>query len=604
MERALTMPQLFRRTAERRADRVARRRKTGGRWVSETWAEWRKTVDEIARGLVAIGVAPREVVSTLSNSRAEWVDCDLAILSAGGISVPIYPSSLPDQIQYILENSEAVAVFCEDADQLAKVLSVRERLPGLRRAILIDGRPPEPVPASAGGAPFVLALGDLRREGWQVAIEEVNGRIERGDPEDIATIVYTSGTTGPPKGVVQTHANHYWMVSNLAKLDVIRETDEDLLFLPLAHSFARCEEFGQLFVGTTTAYAESIDKLLDNMQEVHPTALFSVPRIYEKLYAKVQSMRAGSPWKDRLISWAIRVAREKGRLQAEKRPLPLLLVAQHAILDFLVFRRLRETLGGRLRLAISGAAPLSREIAEFLYGAGVLVLEGYGLTETCPALTINTEKDLKFGTVGKPIPGVELKIAEDGEILARGPNIAKGYYKRPEETAAVFLPDGWFATGDIGVIDEDGFLKITDRKKDLIKTSGGKYVAPQEIERRLKADPLVAQCMVHGDRRKFCSAVLVLNREAVEAWAKEQGIEVPSYEELIKHPRLRELVESRIAEVNRSLASYEQIKKFVISPSEWTVETGELTPTLKVKRKVVTQKFQEQLDALYGEKYD
>jgi long-chain acyl-CoA synthetase len=428
-------------------------------------------------------------------------------------------------------------------------------------------------------------------------------RVEEGDPSALATIVYTSGTTGPPKGVVQTHANHWWMVHNLASIGDISEDDEDLLFLPLAHSFARCEEYAQLYMGFTTSYAESLERLAANLTEVRPTLLFSVPRIYEKIYAKALGAAAASPAKARIFAWATAVGRAVSRLEQRREDLPLALRLQHLLADRLIFEKIRALFGGRLRFAVSGAAPLAREIMEFFHACGVLILEGYGLTETTPALTINRTHAFRFGTVGQPIRGVEIKIAEDGEILARGPNVVSGYYKRDEETRAVFLPDGWFATGDIGRIDEQGFLTITDRKKDLIKTSGGKYVAPQEIERRIKADALFAQAMVHGDRRKFCSAVVVLNREEIERWARAQGIALDGYAAFTEHPKVRELVAERLASINEGLASYEQVKKFVISPSEWTPESGELTPTLKVKRKVVTERFRKELDALYDEKY-
>lgn len=595
--RAMTLPQLFRDRVARYGDRVARRRKTGGQWVSQTWNQWAKSVEEIARGLIALGVKVDDAVAIMSQSRAEWVECDLGILSAGAVTIPLYPSLLPDQVEYILQNSDAVAIFVEDEGQLEKVLAVRERLPKVKRAILIDGR----VPEKASG--FCMALDDLKKEGWQVAADEVRKRIEGGDPEKIATIVYTSGTTGPPKGVPQTHANHYWAVHSIASLGDVADDDEDLLFLPLAHSFARCEEYAQIFVGSITSYAESIDKLVQNLAEVRPTMLFSVPRIYEKLYAKVQAGAQGSALKGMLVRWAIGVGREVSRCKQAGRPIPLGLALKNAIADKLVFSKVRALFGGRLKFAVSGAAPLAREIAEFLHAIGVLILEGYGLTETTPVLTINTTKAYKFGTVGKPIPGVEIKIAEDGEILARGPNVVAGYYKRDEETKAVFLEGGWFATGDIGQFDEDGFLRITDRKKDLIKTSGGKYVAPQEVERVLKADSLFTQVMVHGDRRKFCSAVVVLNKEEVEAFAREHGIAAASYADLVKNAKVRDLVAAHIEEKNKKLASYEQIKKFVISPTEWTPETGELTPTLKVKRKVVTERFEKELDALYDEKF-
>ncbi len=593
-ERAMTLPQLFRDRAARFGDRVARRRKRGGQWVAQTWNEWARSVDEIARGLISAGVKPKQAVAIVSNTRAEWVECDLGIMSAGAVTIPIYPSSLPDAIEYIVNNSEAVAIVCENDEQAAKVKQIKAKCPTLKKIVVIEGAP----------APDAATLDELKKEGWQVASDEVKKRVDALDPDEVATIVYTSGTTGPPKGVVQTHANHYWMIHNLATLGLINESDEDLIFLPLAHSMGRCEEMGQLYIGYTTSYAESIDKLVQNLGEAKPTLLFSVPRIYEKFFEKVMAGAAqASPLKRKIVNFAIAAGREWSQRKQRGESIPLGLKLRHALADKLVFTKIRATLGGRIRACVTGAAPIARNILEFFHGAGVMVLEGYGLTETTPALTFNRPDNFKFGTVGRPITGVEIKIAEDGEILARGKNIAKGYYKRDEETKAVFLDGGWFATGDIGQFDEDGFLKITDRKKDLIKTSGGKYVAPQEVERALKSDSFVAQVMVHGDRRKFCSAVLVLNKDAVEAWAKEQGIAVSKYDELVKHPKLKEMLEKRVEGLNEKLASYEQVKKIIVSPTEWTPESGELTPTLKVKRKVVTARFEKELDALYEEKY-
>ena len=614
MADAVTLPQLFRRRVAAEGDRVARKFKRGQAWVDMTWSEFGKAVEDVARGLVALGVASKaagaseltgRAVGLLSNSRAEWPESDFGIMSAGGVSIPIYPSSTPDQVEYIVNNSESVAIICENEEQLAKVLATRPNMPTLMRAILMDGRAPPSAKPAADGKPFVITLEELKKGGWEVSPDEVKKRVDGGRWEDVATIVYTSGTTGPPKGVVQTHKNHVSMMRFLGSVGDVKRDDVDLLFLPLAHSFARAEEMAQLELGFTTAYAESIDKLGQNLQEVQPTLLFSVPRIYEKVYGKIRGdVRAHGGLKEKIFNWAVGVGRKVSQRQQQKQSIPFLLGIQYGLATKLVFGKVREKLGGRLKFAVSGGAPLAREIAEFFHACGVLILEGYGLTETCPALCINQLQAYKFGSVGKPIPGVEVKIAEDGEILGRGDNVALGYYKREEETKAVFLPEGWFATGDIGQIDDQGFVKITDRKKDLIKTSGGKYIAPQEIENKLKGDPYIAQAMIHADRRKFVSVVVVINVDAIRTWAKEQGLEVDGAEALAKHPKVFELIQQRIDVINESLASYESIKKFIIAPREWTPETGELTPTLKVKRKVVTQQFQKELDALYDEKYD
>jgi long-chain acyl-CoA synthetase len=390
------------------------------------------------------------------------------------------------------------------------------------------------------------------------------------------------------------------MVQSCGETVDVQEGDVNLLFLPLAHSFARLEEFLGLYIGLTTAFAENIDALAQNMQEVRPMIVFSVPRVYEKIYARVMTAgTSGSPVKQAIFRWSVGVGRQVSTLQQRQQPVPSLLQLQYSLAHKLVFQKLHQTVGGRLRYFVSGGAPLSQDIAEFFHAAGMLILEGYGLTETCPALTVNRHNHYKFGTVGPALPGVEISIAPDGEILARGPNIAKGYYKRPQETAEAFHEDGWFSTGDIGELDTEGFLRITDRKKDLIVTAGGKNIAPQNIENLLKTDRYISQAMVYGDRHKYLTAVLTLDLEETIPYAREHDISFNQPEELAAHPQIHALLESRVAQFNQHLASYETIKQFIIAPTDFTLENGELTPTLKVKRKVVTQKYQSQLDQLY-----
>jgi long-chain acyl-CoA synthetase len=412
--------------------------------------------------------------------------------------------------------------------------------------------------------------------------------------------VYTSGTTGPPKGVVQTHGNHVAALVASKASTPVQEGWVHLLFLPLAHSFARLESFLGVAHGLTTAFAENLDKLRDNLPETRPHFICSVPRVFEKVYAGVLAKaEAGSPIKKKIFHWAVGVGREVSKLQQARKPVPAGLAFKHRLAHKLVFSKLHAALGGRLRFAVSGGAPLSKEIAEFFHAAGILILEGYGLTETCPSLTFNRLDNFRFGSVGQAQPGVEVKIAPDGEILGRGANIATGYFKKPEATAEVFLPDGWFATGDIGRLDDDGFLYITDRKKDLIVTAGGMNIAPQNIENLLKGDPFISQAMVHGDRRPYPVALLTLNPEELAKFAKEQGILDTDPASLVRHPKVLERV-SRIVEARSGeLQSYAKIKKFSILPADFTVENGLLTPTLKVKRKVITDKHRELLDSLY-----
>jgi long-chain acyl-CoA synthetase len=591
----VTLASMFWHRVERDGDRPAQQSKEGGVWRIRTWRQVGEAVRELATGLLA-GRKKEDAVAILSASRAEWVQADFAIFSAGCRTIPIYPTYPPDLIEYIVNDAGVKTLFVEDATQLAKVLEVQGKMDGLEQIVVIQGYPGEP----SAQIRTWDGLRRLGRDNLDRLKSDLAGRVAEVAPADIATIVYTSGTTGPPKGVVQTHGNHVATLESAAKMAGIEDGDTHLLFLPLAHSFARLESFIGVHRGLTTAFAENIDKLRDNLPEVKPHFICSVPRVFEKVYAGViAKAEAGSPVKRKIFHWAVGVGREVSKLQQARKSVPAGLAFKHRVAHKLVFSKLHEALGGRLRFAVSGGAPLSKEIAEFFHAAGILILEGYGLTETCPSLTFNRLDNFKFGSVGQAQPGVEIRIAPDGEILGRGPNIAKGYFKKPEATAEVFLPDGWFATGDIGRLDGDGFLYITDRKKDLIVTAGGMNIAPQNIENLLKGDPFISQAMVHGDRRPYPVALLTLNPEELAKFAKEQGILDIDPASLAKHPKVVERVSRIVEERNGELQSYAKVKKFSILPADFTVENGLLTPTLKVKRKIITEKHRELLDSLY-----
>jgi long-chain acyl-CoA synthetase len=588
---------------ERHADRAAQIVKVGGGWKEVTWRELGDEVRELALGLVALGRQRGERVALLSQTRAEWVRADFAIFSAGAVTIPVYPSYPADGLAFIANDSEAKTLVVEDAAQLAKALEAAKEMPGLQSIVLIQGDVAGPEIPAGGRKLRVLdwaglrALGRSERARLEPVLAE---RLATVAPGDVATIVYTSGTTGHPKGVVQTHANHLAALQAAEEVTEVGEGDVHLLFLPLAHSFARFESFLGVHEGLVTAFAESLDKLSENLKEVRPHFICSVPRVFEKVYAKVLTgVEAGPGLKKKIFYWALGVGREASRHAREGRPLPLGLSAQHAIAHKLVFSKLHEALGGRLRFCFSGGAPLAREIAEFFHAVGILILEGYGLTETCPILTANRVRRYKFGTVGLAFPGVKLRIAEDGEIVAQGGNIAKGYYRRPEETAEVFKEDGWFHTGDIGEIDADGFLRITDRKKDLIKTAGGSYVAPQYIEGLLKGDPFVSQAMVYGDRRPYPIALITLNPDELGKFARNAGLGDKPLAEMARNPAVVERIRGTVDQVNEKLASYARLKRFAVLPADFTPESGELTPTLKVKRKVVSANYADLIESLY-----
>ena len=591
-----TLARMFWARTERGGGAPAQQFKRGGVWQTLSWRELADITREIATGLLALGRRKGDAVGILATSRAEWVQADFAIFSVGGVTIPIYPSYPPDLIQYIVNDADIKTLIVEDPGQLEKVLEVRAKMDGLEQVVVMHGY--------QGREPWVLtweALRQLGRDRAESLQAELADRVAAGASDDVATIVYTSGTTGPPKGVVQTHGNHIAMLRSSEQTLRVQAGDVHLLFLPLAHSFGRLESFAGIYRGLTTAFAESIDKLRENLPEVRPHFICSVPRVFEKVHASILARaQAETGLKKKIFEWAVGVGRSVSRLRQAGQPVPRALALQYRAADALVFAKMRAALGGRLRFAVSGGAPLSREIAEFFHGAGILILEGYGLTETCPALTFNREGHYKFGSVGQAQPGVELRIAEDGEILGRGPNIARGYFKKPEATAEVFLPGGWFATGDIGRIDADGFLFITDRKKDIIVTAGGMNIAPQNIENLLKGDPFISQAMVHGDRRPYPVALITLDGEELAKFARAQGILNADPAALARHPKVLERVSRIVEERNGELQSYAKVKKFAILPEDFTVDNGLLTPTLKVRRKVVEERYRAVIDALYA----
>jgi len=559
-------------------------------------------IRDLSLGLRAVGVSRGDRVAIVSESRPEWLLSDLAVLTAGAVTVPIYPTLSAAQARYILQDSGARLAIVSTRLQLDKVQEVRHLLPALESVVVID--PPAAIPA---GSASVLSLEEVERRGHDRMTGEWGAAKEFRDdaralrPDDLATIIYTSGTTGEPKGVMLTHGN---LVSNLrATADTLDLSQDDvaLSFLPLSHGFERMVSYVYLFCGVTIVFAESFDTVARDLARVRPTILTGVPRVYEKLHARIlETARSAGGSKAVIFRWAVNagLARAKAVLRGRS-PGPLTSL-KSAIGDRFVFSAIREKLGGRIRFVASGSAPLDANIMEFFHAIGIPIIEGYGLTETSPILTFNPVNALRVGTVGRAIPGVELRIAEDGEILARGPNIMRGYFNKPEATADV-LKDGWFHTGDIGQIDAQGYLTITDRKKDLLVTSGGKKIAPQPIEAVLKRSPLVAEAVLLGDRRKYAAVLIVPDFAALERRLKDLGRPPGPRQDLIHRPDVLALYQEIIDALNRELSQFERIKNMSLLPAEFTVESGELTPTLKVKRKVVEQKWHAQIEALYRE---
>ena len=574
------------------------RRCTAGGFDVWSSRELFEQVRDLSLGLAALGVEPGSRVAVVSDSRPEWVIADLAILAGGAVTVPIYPTLPPAQVGYVLADAGAVAVVASDETQAAKVRAVRPDLPGLRALLVIDAPADAPARERETTCAAVRAAGRerlMREDGLARAWKEAASAIE---PDRLATIIYTSGTTGDPKGVMLTHGA---VIANLADVDTlvsVDDRDDALSFLPLSHAFERAVVYQYLIKGSAVTFAESMETVARDMARVRPTVMTGVPRVYEKLQARVlENVAQASPLRQRLFRWALRVGGACGAAaRAGARP-PLTDRIGYPLADRLVLSRVRERTGGRLRLVLSGGAPLPVPVAEFLFAVGIPVLEGYGLTETAPVLTLNPEDAPRLGTVGKALPRVELRFADDGEILVRGPNVMRGYYGKPEATAAA-LEGGWLHTGDVGRLDEAGYLVITDRKKELLVTASGKNVAPQPIEQQLRRSPLVGEALLVGDRRPFVAALIVPDVAALAA-----AVGAPADADrsaLVSREDVRRRFDAIIDAVNAELPRHEQIRKYALVPAELSVATGELTPTLKLKRRVVAARWRDEIEALYA----
>ncbi|MFF5255335.1 AMP-dependent synthetase/ligase [Streptomyces leeuwenhoekii] len=572
-------------------------------WKSLSWAQAAERVTAIAAGLIELGVEPEQRVALASATRIEWILADLGIMCAGAATTTVYPQTNAEESAYILADSESRVLIAENAEQLAKAEARREELPGLTHVVVIDGEGVE-----TGDRVLTLAelesRGAARLEKEPGLVEERVGAIAR---DQLATLIYTSGTTGRPKGVRLPHDSWSYMARAIAATGLVTADDVQYLWLPLAHVFGKVLTSGQIEVGHVTAVDGRVDKIIENLPVVRPTYMAAVPRIFEKVYNGVAARaRAGGAAKYKIFQWAAEVAREYAKTTQDNfrrtgtASAPFGLSAKHKVADALVYAKIREAFGGNLRACVSGSAALAPDIGYFFSGAGIHILEGYGLTESSAASFVNPGEAYRTGTVGKPLPGTEVRIADDGEILLRGPGIMQGYHKLPEKTAEVLEPDGWFHTGDIGELSPDGYLRITDRKKDLIKTSGGKYVAPAEVEGRFKAlCPYVSNILVHGADRNFCTALIALDEAALTEWAKENGLEGRPYAEIVAAPATVEMVDGYVRQLNEGLQRWQTIKKFRLLPRDLDVEHGEITPSLKLKRPVVEREYRHLIDEMY-----
>jgi len=596
--RAPNVARLFLDRVEQTPEGPAYRFPDGADWTSVTWAETGDRVRDVAAGLVALGVEAGQRVAIASGTRYEWIVADLAIMCAGAATTTVYPSSMASDVAFILADSESRVVFAEDDSQVAKLAEVRSEIPLVTAVVTFEG---------SGDGDWVLSLDDVAARGRELLSTSpsvIDDRIAAIRPESLATLIYTSGTTGRPKGVRLRHSSWTYEGAAVASEPGLLSVDDlQYLWLPMAHSFGKVLLSTQLAVGFETAVDGRIDKIIENLAIVKPTFMGAAPRIFEKAYNRITTMTANEGGaKKKIFDWAFKVGLEVKAREADGRKIPPLLKVQYGLAKKLVFSKIQERFGGRVRFFISGAAALNGEIARWFDAAGILILEGYGLTETSAGSSVNRPTKNKFGTIGIPFEGTEFRVAEDGELLIKGPGVMDGYHNLDEATAETLDSEGWLHTGDIAEMDSDGFTKITDRKKDLFKTSGGKYVAPSQIESQFKAMcPYVGQVVVHGNQRNFVVALVTLDPEAISGWASSQsGLGSASYDEIVASDQARSMVDGYVTELNAKLNRWETVKKFVILDHDLSVESGEMTPSLKVKRKVVEDNHRAQLDELYA----
>jgi long-chain acyl-CoA synthetase len=594
-ERAQSFGHLFVDRISKTPQGEAFRYRVGDDWKSLTWLQTKERVFDLAAGLVDLGLQPQQRVAIAATTRIEWILSDLAILCAGGATTSVYPSTTAPDVAFILGDSESVIIFADNEEQAAKALLAG--LPCLTAIVLFDGT------MSSTDKVRIVSLAELEANGKKKLAEQsdlIDQRIANCGPEDLATLIYTSGTTGRPKGVRLVHDNWMYEGKAVAALNILGPTDTQYLWLPMSHVLGKVLSALQLECGFSTAVDGDLTRIVENLGVIKPTFMGGAPRIFEKVRAKVTLTAQGHGGiKAKIYDWAIGVGIKAARVRQQRRPLSKMLAMELKLADRLVFATIRERLGGRIRFFVSGSAQLSKDVAEWFDAVGMTILEGYGLTESSAAAAVNLPGDTRIGTVGPALPGSEFRIAEDGEIMLRGGGVMRGYHNNPEATAEVLQEDGWFHTGDIGEL-VDGYLKVTDRKKDLIKTSGGKYVAPQKVEVIFSAEcPWAGHIVVHGEGRKFVSALITLDPEMITEWANQHDLGGESPEQLAKEPAVHDLLQEHVDVLNSQLERWETIKKFVILPHDLTVEEGELTPSMKVRRKVVERKYMRDLDELY-----
>lgn len=599
---AEVVPKVFKQTVEKYGDRVSLRKKEYGLWHDISWNEYYRLAKCVGSALISMGLEKGECVSIIGDNCPEWVIIDLGIQGAGGVAVGVYSTNAWPQVEYVMEHSESKFFFVENEEQLDKWLNFRDKVPGLQKVIVWDLEG-----LRYFEDPMVMTYDELLETGREI-VEKNPGifekRMSEVTPEDLSVLVYTSGTTGPPKGAMLTHRNVTWMARAIVADDPVYDTDDVMSFLPLCHIFERLfSVFVHVTHGYTVNFIESLDTVMDNMREISPTMGYAVPRIWEKYLSAVYIKMSDATWfKKLLFGVALKIGKNRATLKMNFKPVPFYVEALYQIAHLLVFRKLKERLGfDRMRIAYSGAAPIAPDVLHFFQSIGVNLIEGYGQTEGSGVTTASRVGKVKFGMVGPPLPGVEVKIAEDGEILVKSPGVFKGYFRSPEATAET-IKDGWLYSGDVGELDEDGYLRITDRKKDIIVTAGGKNITPQYIENKLKASLFINDAVVIGDKRKFLSCLIMIDEDNVVKYAQDNKIQFSTYKDLTQSDEIIKLIQGEINQVNDTLARVEQVKKFTILPKKLYEEDGEVTPTMKVKRKYVNEAFGDLIEAMYGRK--